>query len=87
MVLGQTRQQVTLKPGESTEVTLAFKDWLLEEGFPGPNNRMNSLHDSVNFYESHDEIGNHHAQRTNPASVKLFKTLRTSSEMADGSVS
>lgn len=39
--------------------------WLLEEGFPGPNNPMNSLHDSVNFYESHDEIGNHHAQRTN----------------------
>lgn len=38
--------------------------WILEEGFPGPNNPMNSLHDSVNFFESHDEIGNHDGQRT-----------------------
>ncbi|MBY0402447.1 MAG: alpha amylase C-terminal domain-containing protein, partial [Cyanobacteria bacterium] len=39
--------------------------WLLEEGFPGPGNKMNSLHDSVNFFESHDEIGNHDGLRTN----------------------
>ncbi len=38
--------------------------WILEEGFPGPANQANSLHDLVNFFESHDEIGNHDGQRT-----------------------
>lgn len=56
---------VTTGKGHMGSPTDAWNlSWILEEGFPGPGNRMNSLHDSVNFYESHDEIGNHDGQRT-----------------------
>ena len=37
--------------------------WLMEEGHPGPGNRANSLHNLVNFIQSHDEVGNHDGER------------------------
>ena len=41
---------------------------MLVHGFEPDKPQMNSLCDAVNFYESHDEIGNHDGRRTN---VKL----------------
>lgn len=53
---------------------------LIEHGFKPEHTQMNDLFDGVNFFESHDEIGNYDGQRTNlkttPDKFRLFSALK-----------
>ncbi len=61
----RTKSAITGQSHMGAPTDITSLSWIIEEGFPGPHNKMNSLHDSINYFESHDEVGNHDGFRTN----------------------